>query len=525
MRYEFGHSELSEVDNYCQMLKQIYDLYKCNIAVKYRKGEKIEEISYLTLIENICSIYNYYKRNKIYNTNIGIISENRYEYIPIYLGTVFSNVIAPLDKEYSEGDLLEMIKKFDIEILFCTNKTKPKVEKAIGGQVFKIVNIDDEFEDIVSEKYSIDEMFREVSCVSGDKFSTLAFASGTCGVVKGVMLSQKNIVLNLYDAHKKNIINGSALLLLPFNHTYCFNCGVLIALFKGITMCINMDLRDLFKDIKEYDPYCMVVVPGVAEGIYKSVLTHIRMDRKEKLFGTLLKLSNFLLKFKIDIRHLLFGNILSKSLRLLVSGGASLDPSYVYKYRELGIELLNGYGMTECSPLVSVCMDKFNVVGSCGVILDKISVKIADDGEILVKGPNVMLGYYNDKETTKKSMVDGYYKTGDLGYKNGNVLYVVGRKNNLIVLPNGKKFSPETVENRLMQLGYVKECLVLCQKGTSKILAKVLLDNRLHKDFDKDIAEINSTLPYYMRIDDYEIVDREFDKTTTKKIIRRKYDR
>jgi len=208
----------------------------------------------------------------------------------------------------------------------------------------------------------------------------------------------------------------------------------------------------------------------------------------------------------------------------MVSGGAALNPIYVEKFGELGIKLLNGYGLTECSPLVAVNRDIYNVQGSVGTIIKDDEVKIAKDGEILVKGPNVMLGYYKDKKATSESIKNGYFKTGDFGYKKGNVLYITGRKKNLIILENGKNFSPEVIEEKLNELSYVKECIVTTrkQKNNTIIVAKLYIDGDM-SSLENDIEKINSVFPKYMHIDDYEIMEEEFEKNSTKKIIRSKY--
>ena len=524
MKRKYKYYKTRENSNFYEVLTNIYRLYRKRTAVKYRKDNKIFKISYLELVKNICSLYNYYKKEKIDNLNIGILSENRYEYIPIYLGTVFSNVIAPIDREITESKLLVLIKKFDIKILFYTEKTKRKVAAICDKLNIRLINIDVDFENIISVKFDVNLMFENIKTVSKDKFSTLAFTSGTTAEIKGAMLSQYNIVSNLCAAHKNNNLKSPYLSILPMNHTYGFNPGVLTALYKGITICINMDIKYFLKDLKEYNPYYIGLVPLVLEGVYKNILNEIKNRNKEKLFFTLIKISNFLLKLNIDLRHILFGNILCKRLKILVSGGANLDESCIRKYDELGIKVLNGYGLTECSPLVSVNMDNYIILGSVGVIIDGVTVSIAEDGEILVKGPNVMLGYYKDEEATQKAIINGYYKTGDLGYKNNNTLYITGRKKNLIILPNGKNICPEEIENKLLKLNYIKECIVYSkqQEGAAKILARIFLEN-LHNNLEKDIEIINSDLPYYMRIDGYEIVNEEFAKTSTMKIIRNKY--
>lgn len=338
------------------------------------------------------------------------------------------------------------------------------------------------------------------------------------------MLSQYNITSNLRAAIENNPLKSPTLVVLPMNHTYGFNPGVLNTLYNSGTLCINMDLKYIARDFKLYNPYFVGVVPMMVEGIYNNIIREAKRKNKYNLLIRMIKVSSFLLKFKIDIRHLLFGNILCRGLRLMVSGGAPLNSIYVEKFEELGIKLLNGYGLTECSPLVAVNRSVYNVQGSVGTIIKDDEVVIEKDGEILIKGPNVMLGYYKDQNATKKSIKNGYFKTGDFGYKIGNILYVTGRKKNLIILENGKNFSPEIIEEKLLELPYIKECLVTTkkQKNTTIIIAKLYTDGDV-LSIESDIKKINESFPKYMHIDDYEIMEEEFTKNSTKKIIRSKY--
>ena len=509
-------------DSFYEMLYGLYNKHSNDIAIKYFLKKELISITYNNFIKEIASIYNYYKLNNIKNKNIGIISENRYEYITIYLSTVFDNVIAPIDKEIKEKELNDLIKKFDIEVLFYTNKTESLIKKT--NTSIKLINIDNSYNNIINNEYDINSFFSMTKNIKKHKFSTLAFTSGTTGEIKGVMLSQYNILSNLRAAVENNILKSPTLSILPMNHTYGFNPGVLNTFYNGNTLCLNLDLKYIVRDIKYFNPYFIAVVPMVVEGMYNNIIRESKRKNKYNLLQRLIKISNFLLKYKIDLRKLFFGNILCKNLSVIVSGGAPLNPFYVEKFEELGISLLNGYGLTECSPLVAVNRKINNFPGSVGRIIKDAKVKINKDNEILVKGPSVMLGYYKDKELTNEVIEKGYYKTGDFGYIDGNILYVTGRKKNLIILENGKNFSPEYIENKLVEIPYIKECLITTKKikNNSIILAKIYLEE-INNNLDNDIKLVNETLPSYMQIDDYELLDKPFIKTSTKKIIRSKY--
>lgn len=509
-------------DNFYEMLYALYRKQPQKTAVKYRRQNTLYGITYKTLTEHIAGLYRYFKQNGIENVNIGILSENRYEYIPIYLSAVFCNVIAPIDRELTADMLAGLIDKFDIKVLLYTNKTKDKALAAASKII--CVNIDGEFDRIVQTPCDTARFFDSIKGTDSDRFSVLAFTSGTTGNIKGVMLSQHNIVSNLRAAIQNNHLKTPTLQILPMNHTYGFNPGVLTPLYNGNTVCINMSLKELAKDFKFYNPYYIGVVPMMAEGIYNNIIREARRRGKEKLLRRLIKISGALRRVKIDLRRLFFGGLINRRLRLISCGGAALNPFYAERFEELGIKLLNGYGLTECSPLVSVNRAADNVPESVGRVVYGTEVKTAPDGEILVRGNGVMLGYYKEPQATVEAMEDGWYKTGDIGYIENGLLYITGRKKNLIILENGKNFSPEFIENELMKLPYVKECLVFPRrnKNHSLIIAKILPEGNCD-GIDGDIERINRALPDYMRIDGYELTDVGFEKTSTKKIIRSGY--
>lgn len=505
-----------------EMINGMYYDYGDRVAIKYYKKELVE-ILYKDLVSEIGNLYNYFKIEAIKNKNVGIISENRYEYITLYLSSVFDNVICPIDKEVTDENLKNIVDKFDIGVLFYTDKMKSKIG-LLNKLKVRMINIDTEYKNMIGRSFDTESFVKCVKKCDRSKFSVLAFTSGTTDEVKGVMLSQYNILSNLRAAIENNHLKNPTLSVLPMNHTYGFNPGVLNTLYNGTTLCLNLDLKHIVRDLKMFNPYFIAVVPMMVEGMYKNIISTAKRTKKYNLLMIMIKVSNFLRKFKIDLRHLFFGNILNKRLRLMVSGGAALNSYYVEKFDELGIMILNGYGLTECSPLVAVNRHENNVIGSVGTIIKDDVVKIEKDGEILVKGPNVMLGYYNDEKTTKKVLKNGYFRTGDFGYKDGDILYITGRKKNLIILENGKNFSPEVIEEKLYGLEYIKECLVVSRKkkNISVIVALVYMEE-VNDNLEDDIKKINSTLPSYMNIDDFEIMECEFEKNSSKKIIRSKY--
>lgn len=518
-------------DTFYDMLSGRYTLSGKDIAVKYFRKDTVVEVTYEQMIRESACVFGYFAKRQIKDVNIAIFSENRYEYISIYLGLVLGNVVVPLDKEMDVETTRACLQKFDVKAVFYTNRTAGKLLAAGRDLGIEFINIDEEYTHIIGNGYSVEQFFELTKDTPKDRFSVLASTSGTSGDMKGVMLSQYNIMTNIRGTLENNILRNPTMAFLPMNHTYGFNPCMLATFYNGTTLCLSLEFKNLVRDLREFNPSFFGAVPMVIEGIYNNIQREAARQKKDKLLKRMIKISNVLLKVKIDVRHMFFGKLICPNLRQIVNGGAALNPFYVERFAELGIFILNGYGLTECSPTIAVSREIKNVPGSSGWIMKHIEVKTAEDGELLVKGPCVMLGYYKDEEATQEVMTeDGYLKTGDIGYAEGKVLYVTGRKKNLIILGNGKNVSPEYLEAKLYELPYVKECLVVEKKldnKTSILLAKIFPDGE-PREFDRvrmetDLKRINDNLASYMRIDDYEIMEQEFEKTSTKKIKRNAY--
>jgi long-chain acyl-CoA synthetase len=286
----------------------------------------------------------------------------------------------------------------------------------------------------------------------------------------------------------------------------------------------------------KFKPFNMILVPLFVETIYKKIWADAKKQDKDKMLKKMVGVSNRLLKIGIDIRHLLFKSVIKSfggNLKLIVSGGAPLDPRYVKGFREIGIIVLNGYGITECSPIVSVNRNEYYRDGSVGQIYSCCEVKIAEPdenghGEICVKGKNVMLGYYKNEQATKEAFDGEWFKTGDIGYLDQDgFLFISGRKKNLIILSNGKNVYPEEMEYAILtDIPYVKEVVVYAESDA--IVAEIFLDDKNYPDctltINGDISRLNRTLPLYKNIGKIVIRDIEFPKTTVKKIKRQKID-
>jgi len=361
--------------------------------------------------------------------------------------------------------------------------------------------------------------------------AALLYTSGTTGKPKGVMLSHRNLASDAVAACQHVGIFGNNMLVLPLHHSFGFVAAVCSMLLKGSEICISSSLKRTVSDLTKFKPSNMFLVPLFVETFYKKIWETAKKQGKDKLLKRMIGVSNVLLKAGIDVRRLLFSSIITSlggNLKLIVSGGAPLDVKYVEGFRDIGINILNGYGITECSPIVSVNRNEYYRDGSVGLVLPCCEVKIAapdedGHGDICVKGDSVMQGYYGNEQATSETFDGEWFITGDIGYMDEDgFLYISGRRKNLIILNNGKNVYPEEIEEELLHIEYIKEAVVYAEDNT--IIAEVYLDTEKMPDcaglLDQDIINLNKTLPVYKNIGKTRIRDVEFPKTTTKKIKR-----
>ena len=381
------------------------------------------------------------------------------------------------------------------------------------------------------------------------KMSVLLFTSGTTGTSKGVMLSQKNICAVLKGIEPTLSIltkDDSVLSVLPIHHTYEMSAGILAPVLYGMTINISDGIKYVAKNMKQFKPTVMTLVPLFAATLYKTIMKSVQKQGKEKTLKRGVRISNFLLKLHVDLRKKLFAQVLEAlggRLRYFIVGGAALNPELVDNFKNLGVHISQGYGITECAPLISVISLTDYNRASCGkpipgvqVIIDKEN---PDDltGEIVVKGDNVMLGYYNAPDLTSEVLSNGWFRTGDYGYvdKKGYI-YITGRKKNIIIASNGKNVFPEEIEEYISEIPFVEEVVVVGREGVTKgdvqIVAVVVpnleecaaagLDgeNAIYSVLYEKINEINKKLAAYKHINKLELRSEPFEKTAAKKIKR-----
>ncbi|MBS1333181.1 MAG: AMP-binding protein [Clostridiales bacterium] len=384
--------------------------------------------------------------------------------------------------------------------------------------------------------------------------SAIIFTSGTTGTSKGVMLSHDNLLECVRAS--ANMVNFSSrdvlLSVLPLHHTYETCCGMLTPICLGATVCINNSLKYVVRNMNIFRPTGMILVPLFVSTIYKKICDEVRKKGKEKLLARGIAATKLARKVGIDLRKPVFAEVrrgLGGRLSKIICGGAALDPDLVDRFDELGIQIAQGYGITECAPLVSVNPYTALKYGSVGVPIRGSSIKILKEngdgaeseaetgsiGEICVKGPQVMLGYYNNPEATKEVFTDdGYFRTGDLGYVDDEgYIFITGRKKNVIILANGKNIYPEELEEYLYKLDVINECVVVAREvGGETLLTAVVYPEytrfegadaeQIKETIKAEIMAVNKHLPVFKQIRNIEIKKNEFEKTTSKKIIRYK---
>ncbi len=499
------------------------------------------------------------------NEFIAVIGENRYEWCVTYLAVVNgTGVVVPLDKELPPAEIENLLTRSEAKAVVFSGKFENVMRRlhTTLSSVKYYINMDApedgqyflSYSRLVQKgKYLISNGVRSFidAPVDPEAMNMLLFTSGTTDLAKGVMLSHKNICSNMMAICSSLYIdsNDSVLSILPLHHTYECSNGFLVMIYNGCTIAFAESLKHIARNLKEIKPTILLLVPLILENMYKRIWTQASSKKGMKTKLKLaLAVSNFLLKFKIDLRKKLFRQIhesIGGRVRLIISGAAAINPEVSKGFGSMGFIVRQGYGLTECSPIVTVNREKTFRNDSVGLPLPGVEVKIdnpdADGiGEILVKGDNVTMGYYQNPLATSKVLKDGWLYTGDLGCmdKNG-FIYITGRKKNVIVTKNGKNVFPEEVEAYLNNSPYILESLVWGKvdeaSGETLVCAQIVPDfdaikeklkqdevssQDVHKVISEEVRLINRSMPLYKHVRQFTIRENEFAKTTTKKIKR-----
>lgn len=493
------------------------------IAFQYLNHGKIESITYRHFYQDVNALEAFLNRQGFHGMKIALLSENRYEWILSYFAVVVSaNIIVPLDKELSSEEISGLLIHSDAEVLMYSDTYGDIAEDLLRqGRVGKIFNIADfpAFLKAGRELISNGDYVSHKNLADENSVCSIIFTSGTTGKPKGVMLSQKGLMSDAVNSCRNVYFAGTSLLTLPLHHTFAFTAGILIMLIYGCPICISKSLRTFQSDLQVFKPRHIFLVPLFVENLYNTIWKEAREQGKEKLLKRTVRFSSMARKCGVDLRKKLFRSILEQfggDLELVVSGGAPIIQKYIDGMDDFGIQVLNGYGITECSPVIAVNRNRYFRGNSVGLPVKCCEVKIIDE-EICVQGSNIMLGYYHDEAMTREVFDDGWFKTGDLGYidKDG-FIYITGRKKNLIILSNGENISPEELESKIQGMAYVNEVLVYAESG--KIVAEIFGENE--DDIRESVKKMNRDLPTYKQIQKIRFRSMEFEKTNTKKIKR-----
>ncbi len=503
---------------------------------------------------------------------IAIVGENSYGWCCAFFGAMaIGSVTVPVDKELPLDDIDGIISTTACKAVFFGKTSESKIKEILANGGLKSVELlisiapESKIEaDLLGEKSlkSISEVEAAGAALyaQGDnsyydykidvnKLASIVFTSGTTGKGKGVMLSQANICLDMTLGMYNFDITRKTLHVLPPHHTFGSTVNYVGHLAQGCEVYISSGLKYVSDEIKEQQPTHLILVPAFLEVMNRKIWATARKGKKETLLKVMMKVSDLLRKVGIDVRRKLFGSVLSAfggKLELIICGGAKLDEDIIRTFDSLGITILNGYGITECAPLISANRNKYRKAGSVGTPILACRVKIDNpdengEGEICVKGPNVMLGYYNNPEATAEVFdKDGFFHTGDYGkLDEEGWIYITGRKKNLIILSNGKNVYPEEIEADLQKVEGVSEVVVYAgesrlQKDKITIVAEIFPDADLLADkgisnaqeyFETQVKLLNAKMPSYKAVKHVKLRDCEFQKNTSRKITRFNIDK
>ncbi|MBO4264855.1 MAG: AMP-binding protein [Clostridia bacterium] len=530
----------------------------------YKRHEENVVVTYNQFYDYVRCLGTAFHKLGFAESTVVMTGENHPAYSVTYIATIAAGgVIVPLDKDIKDDEMPAFISKCRTRAVFFTNamfdKIVPMFEKLSAVEMFVCIDFDKEerpndprfktFDEIIEVgKAALEEGDTSFDDYEFDmsKLAAIIFTSGTTGTSKGVMLSHYNLVKATLASDSMIAYDDttSFVSVLPMHHTYEMTCAHLGTINLGASTFFNDGIKYTMRNLSAVKPNAMVFVPLYVETIYKRIFDELEKKGMANKVRALMKMSDGMRKIGIDTRRKLFKPILEAlggRLESIICGGAPLPRKIMEDFESLGITILEGYGITECAPLVSCNTFGWKKFGSVGLPVPGCEVKIdkadgEETGEILVKGPNVMMGYYEDPEATAAVFTeDGWFRTGDIGYiDEDGFIYITGRKKNIILLSNGKNIFPEELEEYLVHCSSVSEVVVIGRKddkGETKITAVVYpnkenitgeSDDEIYAAVKADVDALNKTLPVFKHITDIEIRAEEFEKTTSRKIKRYK---
>lgn len=552
-------NKVQQVNSIKELVSQAVEAVGDQDAYRYRRKGQDYSVTYREFEQQTFALGTGLASLGVSKSHVAILCENRYEWICTYLTVLKSDsVYVPIDKELPMQDVLNILEDSESTVLFYSERFEEKLmenlEKLSAIRYFIGIDREEDSEDgrFLSyaklmaqgkERYEQGDESYTSQTVDHYGMKMLVYTSGTTGMAKGVMLSEHNLVSGVYYGLQVSTIYTRGLSVLPYHHTYEAIPGILVAIHHHVTLCINDNLKNVVKNLELYKPEHIYLVPAFVEVFYKRIWATAKKSGSDGKLRVMIKVSNALRKVGIDLRRTFFSSVhkaFGGELRKIVCGGAPIRPELGDFFDSIGVTLLNGYGITECSPLVSVNRDDCNDSRTVGFPLPCCEIKIAEPdedgiGEICVKGDVVMMGYYKRPEQTAEVLsADGWFRTGDYGKMTEiGQLMITGRKKNLIVLDNGKNIFPEEIENLIGSIDYVTEVIVYGHENQvgqeESLYAEIYCApegigeiSNLEEQLKKDVSAVCSELPSYKHIAKIIIRDEEFEKTTSNKIRRNK---
>ncbi len=528
----YPYYEMPEIKDFREFVDFMAERYADRTVFIYEEDKTEKSVTYAKFTDDINALAAYLYAEGINDAKIAVYGENSYEWIVTYFAAVVSgNVIVPIDKEISGEEVKNLVCDCGARVLVYSKAKAKAIEgvKADMPSVKSFFEID-EVKTLFEKGKQILAKDKIVLSMPQDtkKLCALIYTSGTTGNPKGVMLCQRNLMFDMCNSCRNLLEPPNTVVVLPLNHTFGMMAGILCQVYAGYTTYINNNLRNVLRDINRLKPQHISVVPLFADTFYKGIWKNAKKSGKDKALKILIKVSNGLRKAGIDLRRVLFKSVIDAfggNLEMLIVGGAPLDLKVAKGFEDLGITVIGGYGITECSPIISTDRNKDYKFGSAGLPIPGVEVKVDSpdengEGELLVRGPIVMLGYYNNEAATAEVFDGEWFRTGDFGrVDDEGFIFITGRKKNIIITPNGKNVYPEEIEAVIQKIEGIGEVVVY--EDEKLICAEIYTETSDDRDRIKaEVLDLNKTLPSYKHIQKVVFRDTEFEKTTTKKIKR-----
>jgi long-chain acyl-CoA synthetase len=528
-------------------------------------NEPYRDYSYKDTLADVNAIGTALHAHGLRGSRIAVIGDNGYAWATAYLSVVCgAGIVVPLDKELNRREVEGLLIESEAECVFYTKKFEDmfaEISMAGKTKLRVYINMDgDELADYeVSRETLIAEGRRLLSegnrefldaQIIADEMGILLFTSGTTGIAKGVMLSHRNLCTDMMISPTVMHVGSEDIFfsVLPMHHTYECTCGFLIPLYRGASVAYCEGLKYIVSNLAEAKPTMFLAVPLLFENLYSKVWQNVRKQGKEKLLKTVLGVNKVTKKIGLDLGDIFLKDIralFGGKMRLMIVGGAAIDPAIIDGIKAFGINMLQGYGLTECSPICALNPEYGGKSDSAGYLVPGFDGRIDDPdpetgiGEICVRGDFVMLGYYNNQEATDAVMRDGWFHTGDYGYIDADrFVHITGRKKSVIITKNGKNVFPEELEYLISRSPYIESLMVweketqtnedttiaatvkVNRESVSEVLGSHPADEQLIRLIWDEIDRINAELPFFKKIKKVYLRDADFEVTTSKKIKR-----